>query len=35
MTREEKVSLVIGTGMLFPGPPPDTQGPVVGERFPR
>jgi beta-glucosidase len=31
MTREEKVSFVMGTGMLFPGLPPDMQGPVVGE----
>ena len=31
MTLEEKVSLVIGTGMNFPGLPPEMQGPVVGE----
>ena len=31
MTREEKVNLVIGTGMDFPGLPPDMQRPVVGE----
>jgi beta-glucosidase len=31
MTREEKVSLVIGTGMRRPGMSPDRQGPVVGE----
>ena len=31
MTREEKVHLVMGTGMQFPGLPPDMQGPVVGE----
>ena len=31
MTREEKVALVLGTGMSFPGMPPDRQGPVVGE----
>jgi len=31
MTREEKVSLVIGTGMQRPGAPPERQGPVVGE----
>jgi beta-glucosidase len=31
MTREEKVSLVVGTGMRRPGLSPDRQGPVVGE----
>jgi beta-glucosidase len=31
MTREEKVNLVIGTGVQRPGLPPDRQGPVVGE----
>lgn len=31
MTLQEKVNLVIGTGMDFPGLPPDKQGPVVGE----
>jgi beta-glucosidase len=31
MTREEKVNLVIGTGMQRPGLPPDRQGPAVGE----
>ena len=31
MTREEKVSLVMGTGMQFAGLPPDMQGPAVGE----
>ena len=30
MTREEKVGLVMGTGMTFPGLPPDMQAPVVG-----
>jgi beta-glucosidase len=31
MTREEKVSLVVGAGTRRPGLPPDRQGPVVGE----
>lgn len=31
MTIEEKVSLVVGTGMKFPGLPADMQGPVVGQ----
>jgi beta-glucosidase len=31
MTAEEKVSLVIGTGLSFPNLPPDMQGPVVGQ----
>ncbi len=31
MTREEKVNLVIGTGMQRPGLPPEMQGPAVGE----
>jgi beta-glucosidase len=31
MTREEKVSLVVGAGTRRPGAPPDRQGPVVGE----
>jgi beta-glucosidase len=31
MTREEKVSLVVGAGMRRPGAGPDRQGPVVGE----
>jgi beta-glucosidase len=31
MTKEEKVSLVVGTGMDFPNLPPDMQGPAVGE----
>ena len=31
MTREEKVNLVLGTGVQRPGLPPDRQGPVVGE----
>ena len=31
MTRQEKVNLVMGTGMRRPGLPPDRQGPVVGE----
>ena len=30
MTTEEKVNLVIGTGMKFPGLPPDMQGPAIG-----
>ena len=30
MTRDEKVGLVMGTGMTFPGMPPDMQAPVVG-----
>jgi beta-glucosidase len=30
LTREEKVGLVMGTGMTFPGLPPDMQAPVVG-----
>ena len=31
MTREEKVSLVVGAGMRRPGASADRQGPVVGE----
>jgi beta-glucosidase len=31
MTREEKVSLVVGAGTRRPGAPPERQGPVVGE----
>jgi beta-glucosidase len=31
MTREEKVSLVVGAGMSMPGLPADMQGPVVGQ----
>jgi beta-glucosidase len=31
MTREEKVSLVVGAGMRRPGAPPERQAPVVGE----
>jgi beta-glucosidase len=31
MTREEKVNLVMGTGMSFPGLPPEMRGPAVGE----
>ncbi|MCU7551737.1 glycoside hydrolase family 3 C-terminal domain-containing protein [Chitinophagaceae bacterium LB-8] len=31
MTLEEKVSMVVGTGMNFPGLSPDMQGPVVGQ----
>src|SRR3954467_9899284 len=31
MTTEEKVNLVIGTGLHFPGLPKDMEGPVVGE----
>jgi beta-glucosidase len=31
MTKDEKVSLVLGTGMRFPGLPPEMQGPAVGE----
>jgi beta-glucosidase len=31
MTREEKVSLVTGTGMRRPGLPADRQGPAIGE----
>ena len=31
MTIEEKVNLVIGTGMNFPGLPPSMQGPAVGQ----
>jgi len=31
MTKEEKVSLVMGTGMRRPGLPPERQGPAVGE----
>jgi beta-glucosidase len=31
MTREEKVGLVMGTGMSFPNMPPDMQAPAVGE----
>jgi len=31
MTRQEKVNLVIGTGMELPGLPPEMRGPVVGE----
>jgi beta-glucosidase len=34
MTREEKVSLVVGAGMRRPGLPPDRQGPAVGETAP-
>ena len=30
LTVEEKVNLVLGTGMQFPGLPPEMQGPVVG-----
>jgi len=30
LTRDEKVGLVMGTGMSFPGLPPDMQAPVVG-----
>ena len=30
MTRDEKVGLVMGTGMSLPGLPPDMQAPVVG-----
>ena len=30
LTREEKVALVMGTGMSFPGLPPEMQGPAVG-----
>jgi hypothetical protein len=31
MTVEEKVNLVMGTGMNSPGLPPNMQGPAVGE----
>jgi len=31
MTTDEKINLVVGTGMKFPGLPKDMQGPVVGE----
>ncbi|HEV7503209.1 MAG TPA: beta-glucosidase, partial [Vicinamibacteria bacterium] len=31
MTREEKVSLVMGTGMRMANLPPDLQGPAVGQ----
>jgi beta-glucosidase len=31
MTRQEKVNLVIGTGMELPGLPPEMHGPAVGE----
>lgn len=31
MTTEEKLSLVVGTGMKFPGLPPEMQGPAVGQ----
>ncbi len=31
MTLEEKVALVVGTGMNFPGLPAEMQGPVVGQ----
>lgn len=31
MTREEKVNLVLGTGVKFPGLPPEMQGPAIGE----
>jgi beta-glucosidase len=31
MTIEEKVSLLVGTGMKFPGLPPERQGPAVGQ----
>ena len=31
LTREEKVNLVIGTGMEFPGLPPEMQGPAIGQ----
>jgi len=31
MTLEEKVSMVLGTGMHFPGMPPEMKGPDVGE----
>ncbi|MBN1895609.1 glycoside hydrolase family 3 protein, partial [bacterium] len=31
MTLEEKVAMVTGTGMKFPGLPPEMQGPVVGQ----
>ncbi len=31
MTKEEKVKLVLGAGMNFPGLPPEMQGPAIGE----
>lgn len=31
MTTEEKINLVVGTGMNFPGLPKNMQGPVVGQ----
>lgn len=31
MTPEKKVGLVVGTGMKFPGLPPEMQGSVVGQ----
>jgi beta-glucosidase len=35
MTREEKIGLVMGTGMVFFGLPPDMQPPAVGAAPPR